>query len=313
MKILVAGGAGFIGSHLCASLLQNGNEVICIDNLITGDLLNIKDLKNDSKFHFYKWDIVSPLNIKDKIDQIYNLASPASPVDYQNYPLETLLVNSTGCLNLLKLALNNKSRFLFASTSEIYGDPKVHPQVESYWGNVNSYGPRSCYDEAKRFAESLMYTFINKYGVDGRIVRIFNTYGPKMQKDDGRIISNFICQAIENKPLTVYGDGTQTRSFCYVSDMVDGLSLLMGKEGIKGEVINLGNPEEHSVAEIAKIIKKMTSSKSDIINLPLPIDDPVKRCPDIKKAQTTLSFHPEVSLKDGLQRTIDYFRSKISS
>lgn len=309
MNILVTGGAGFIGSHLCKNLLNNGDKVICIDNLLTGDLKNLTSIKSNSNFQFVEHDVVSPLLLKEKIDQIYHLASPASPIDYQNHPLETLLTNSQGTYNLLELAKQNKARFLLASTSEIYGDPKEHPQKENYWGNVNSFGPRSCYDEAKRFAESLCYTYLHKFNADIRIIRIFNTYGPNMQKDDGRVISNFINQAIKSQPVTIYGKGSQTRSFCYVDDLVNGIIKTMEKPDIKGEIINLGNPDEYTILEIANAIIKLTGSKSKIIFKPLPEDDPTRRKPDISKAKKLLNWEPKVTLQEGLLKTIDYFKS----
>jgi len=309
MNILVAGGAGFIGSHLCKKLIAENQYVFCVDNLLTGDLKNINDLRSNKHFQFLKQDIINPLELKDKIDQIYHLASPASPIDYQNYPLETIMANSTGTYNLLELAKQNNARFLLASTSEVYGDPMIHPQKESYWGNVNSFGPRSCYDESKRFAESLAYIFIHKYKVDVRIIRIFNTYGPFMQKDDGRVISNFINQAIRNQPVTIYGNGSQTRSFCFVDDLVNGMIKTMENPKTKGEIINLGNPDEHTILDIAELIIKLTSSKSKIIFKPLPQDDPCRRKPDITKAKSLLSWEPEIRVKDGLLKTIEYFKS----
>jgi nucleoside-diphosphate-sugar epimerase len=313
-RILVAGGSGFIGSHLCDMLLAKGYFVICLDNLLTGSMINIKHLLGNRKFIFLKRDVVQPFDsavlkkLKD-ISAIFNLASPASPIDYQEHPEETALTNSFGTLNLLKLALKNNAKFLLASTSEIYGDPLEHPQKETYWGNVNSFGVRSCYDEGKRFAETLTYIYINKYGLDARVVRIFNTYGPRMQKDDGRVVSNFINQAIERKPLTVYGKGNQTRSFCYVSDLVTGLEKAMFTKGARGEVFNLGNPDEYTVLELARNIVKLTGSKSKIVFKRLPSDDPTKRKPDITKAKKILGWEPKVSLEKGLNKTIDYYKS----
>lgn len=310
MNILVAGGAGFIGSNLCTLLLQNhDNRVICIDNLITGDIKNITELKSNRQFTFLQADIISPLEIDFQIDRIYHLASPASPVDYYNHPIETMLANSQGTLNLLNLAVKQKARFLFASTSEIYGNPKEHPQKETYWGNVNSYGPRSCYDESKRFSESLCYTFRHKYDLDIRIIRIFNTYGPNMQKDDGRVVSNFINQAIVNQPITVYGEGKQTRSFCYVSDLITGILKVMETSGLKGEILNMGNPQELSILEIAKLIILLSKSKSKIIYQSLPQDEPIRRKPDITKAKKLLNWIPSVDLEEGLNLTIDYFKN----
>ena len=308
-KVLVTGGAGFIGSHLCDYLLKEGLEVICLDNLLTGSERNIKHLLDNSKFKFIKADVMEPVNLE--VDCIFHLASPASPIDYQNHSEETLLVNSEGTLNMLKLALKNKAKILVASTSEIYGDPKEHPQKETYWGNVNSFGPRSCYDESKRFGEAATYVYINNHGVDARIVRIFNTYGPRMQKDDGRVVSNFINQAIEGNPLTVYGKGEQTRSFCYVSDLVEGIYKAMFTEGTRGEVINLGNPDEYKIIDLAEKIKKLTNSNSEIIFKDLPPDDPTQRQPDISKAKNLLSWEPKVKVDEGLQKTIEYYKDLI--
>ena len=273
-NILVAGGAGFIGSHLCDLLISKGYRVYCVDNLITGSKENIKHLKKNKNFKFIEKDITLSLNISIDFDYIFNLASPASPIDYQNFPEETSLVNSLGTYNLLKLALKNRAMFLFTSTSEIYGDPKQHPQKETYWGNVNSFGPRSCYDESKRFAESLIYIFLNKYNLDARIVRIFNTYGPRMQKDDGRVVSNFINQALEGRALTIYGKGLQTRSFCYVSDLVDGLYKAMFTKKTTGQIFNLGNPQEYKILQLADLVIRLTGSKSKVIYKDLPKDDP---------------------------------------
>jgi nucleoside-diphosphate-sugar epimerase len=306
-KALVTGGAGFVGSHLCNVLVKKGLEVVCVDNLITGKKKNIGQLINNKSFTFKHIDVINT-DLKDKgVDYIFHLASPASPVDYQKYPEETALVNSLGTLNLLKLAVENKARFLFASTSEVYGDPEEHPQKETYWGNVNSFGPRSCYDEGKRFGEAITYVYVKKYGVDARVIRIFNTYGPNMQKDDGRVVSNFINQTLEGKSLTVYGRGDQTRSFCYVSDLVAGIEKVMFKKGLGGEIFNLGNPEEYTILDFAKKIKKLTGSKSKIIFKPLPEDDPKKRQPDTTKAKKLLDWKPKVSVHEGLKRTIEYY------
>ncbi|PJE69171.1 NAD-dependent dehydratase [Candidatus Shapirobacteria bacterium CG10_big_fil_rev_8_21_14_0_10_38_14] len=323
MKILVAGGAGFIGSHLCEELLKQGEEVFCVDNLLTGNLRNIRRFLEDKqslllrnkRFHFIKHDIIKPLAqrlTKINFEAIFHLASPASPnplspLSYLHYPIETLLANSLGTLNLLNLAQKNKAKFLFASTSEIYGDPKVSPQPETYWGNVNPNGIRSCYDEAKRFGEAVSAAYLKKFDVDVRIIRIFNTFGPRMDKNDGRVVVNFINQAIAGKPITVYGKGLQTRSFCYVDDLIRGLLLSMFQEKTKGMVINLGNAEEHSILEFAQLIIKLTESDSKIVFKPLPEDDPSNRCPDISKAKKLLNWKPKVSLKEGLLKTIDYF------
>jgi nucleoside-diphosphate-sugar epimerase len=308
-KIVVTGGAGFIGSHLCDALIKKDYQVICVDNLITGSENNIKHLKENKNFRFLKLDVIKD-EIKEKdIDYIFHLASPASPIDYQKYPEETALVNSVGTINTLNLARKNGARVLIASTSEVYGDPKEHPQKETYWGNVNSFGPRSCYDESKRFAETMTYIYIHKYEVDVRIVRIFNTYGPRMKKDDGRVVSNFINQAIENSPLTIYGKGARTRSFCYVSDMVDGIVEAMFAEGLTGEIINLGKPEEYKILDLAKKIKKLAGSKSKIVFKPPLPDDPEQRCPDISKAKKLLKWQPKVSVDEGLRKTMEYYRS----
>ncbi len=313
-NVLITGGAGFIGSHLCDLLIEKGFSVYCLDNLITGSKRNISHNLKKSNFRFIEYDVIRPfdnLTIRqfNNLSYIFHLASPASPVDYQNHPEETALTNSLGTYNLLKLAAKNNAKFLLASTSEVYGDPKDHPQKESYWGNVNSFGPRSCYDESKRFAEALVYIFINKYKLDARIIRIFNTYGPRMQKDDGRVVSNFINQALEENPLTVNGKGEQTRSFCYVSDLVTGIYKAMFEGNTKGDVFNLGNPEEYSVLELADKIKKLTGSKSEIVYKPLPEDDPAKRRPDISKAKKILNWEPVVSVDEGLKKTIEYYKS----
>jgi nucleoside-diphosphate-sugar epimerase len=305
---LVTGGAGFIGSHLCEALISLGMKVICVDNLGTGRKKNFESLIPNSRFKFIKQDIRKPLKIKGKVDYVFHLASYASPPYYQKYSIETLLTNSVGTYNVLELARLKRACFLITSTSEAYGDPKEHPQKETYWGNVNPVGVRSCYDEAKRFAEALVMEFVRKHKLNARIIRIFNTYGPRLQKDDGRVISNFINQAIHNKPMTIYGDGPQTRSFCYVSDMVRGLILAILKPGIQGEVINLGNPGEFTVKEAALIIKRMTRSKSKITRKPLPKDDPTRRKPDISKAKKLLGWQPQVKLVAGLIQTIKWFR-----
>ena len=305
---VVTGGAGFIGSHLCDLLIGKGFKVICLDNLITGSKKNISHLEKNKNFEFIRWDVVKPLNLSLKIDYLFHLASPASPIDYQRYPEETALTNSLGTINMLELAKNTGAKFLLASTSEVYGDPKEHPQKETYWGNVNSFGPRSCYDECKRFAETMTYLYIHKYGVDGRVIRIFNTYGPKMRKDDGRAVSNFINQAISGKTLTVNGDGNQTRSFCFVSDMVVGIEKAMFTKGTKGEIFNLGNDEEYKIIDLAKKIRKMAGSKSKIVFGPYPQDDPQQRKPDITKAKKLLDWEPKISVDEGLVKTIEYYR-----
>ncbi|HPB19415.1 MAG TPA: SDR family oxidoreductase, partial [Bacteroidales bacterium] len=294
-RILVTGGAGFIGSHLCEKLLNEGNEVICLDNLFTSTKDNIAPLMSNKYFEFIRHDIIQPIHLE--IDEIYNLACPASPIHYQYNPIKTIKTSVMGAINMLGLAKRVKAKILQASTSEVYGDPLVHPQYEEYWGNVNPIGPRSCYDEGKRCAESLFinYYFQNKVRI--KIARIFNTYGPRMHPNDGRVVSNFIIQAIQNKPITIYGDGSQTRSFCYVDDMLDGLIKLMNTNDEIIGPINLGNPSEFKIIELAELIIDLTSSKSQIIHLPLPEDDPIRRQPDITKAKSILEWHPKISLK----------------
>lgn len=307
MRSIVTGGAGFIGSHLCERLLKEGHDVICVDNLGSGRIENIKHLLKNPKFRFIKHNVIEPLQlIEGKVDWIFHLASRASPKDYQEYPVETALANSVGTNRMIELALDKNAKILFTSTSEAYGEPKEHPQKESYWGNVNPVGIRSCYDESKRFGEALLMAYHREYNVDVKIVRIFNTYGPRMRVDDGRVIPNFITQALKNKPITIYGDGKQTRSFCYVDDMVEGIIRMM-KSNETGPK-NLGNPKEFTVLETAMLIKKLTKSKSEIKFLPLPQDDPTKRQPDISKARQLLGWEPKVDFETGLKRTIDYFK-----
>ncbi|MDP7323688.1 MAG: SDR family oxidoreductase [Candidatus Woesearchaeota archaeon] len=304
-KVLVTGGAGFIGSHLCEYLLNKGYKVICMDNFLTGSKENIKHLEKNSHFLLIDHDVTKEINFKGDLDFIYHLASPASPVDYQQIPIKTLKINALGTYHVLGLALAKKARFLLASTSEIYGDPQVNPQPEEYWGNVNTIGVRSCYDEGKRFAESLTMAYRRFHKLDTRIVRVFNTYGPRMRAKDGRVIPTFINQALKGEALTVFGTGKQTRSFCYVSDMVVGLhSLMLSKELLP---VNLGNPVESTIQEIAGQIIKIIGSKSKIITKPLPEDDPHVRCPDIKKAKNVLKWEPKVNLDTGLKKTIEYF------
>lgn len=317
-NVLIAGGAGFIGSHLSKILLEEGNSITVIDSLISGDRGNVEDLKSSGSFTFLEQDVSSNfINFlsEQKFDEIYHLASPASPNakskrSYIAYPIETLLANSIGTYNLLSISLKHKAKFLFASSSEVYGDPSVSPQTESYFGNVNPNGPRSVYDEGKRFGEAMAMGFVRKYDVDARIVRIFNTYGPKMQPDDGRVVSNFINQALKNENITVYGDGTQTRSFCYVSDMVEGLKSAMEK-GRKGEVYNIGNPDERSVKDVADLVVRLCQSQAGVVHEELPEDDPKKRKPDITKAQQDLGFNPVVRFEEGLEKTIQYFKGRM--
>ncbi len=315
-SILIAGGAGFIGSHLAKKLLGEDHTVICVDSLITGSENNLTDFKSNPHFSFIHADISDQnfltQNTFPAIDAIFHLASPASPNakserSYINHPIETLLANSEGTLHLLELAHAKKAKFLFASTSEVYGDPAESPQKESYFGNVNPNGIRSVYDEAKRFGEAATFAYLRKFDTDTRIIRIFNTYGSSMQHDDGRVVSNFINQAIRNEPITIYGDGKQTRSFCYIDDMVEGIHQAMFHEKTKGEVINLGNPDERTINEIAELVRKMTNATGEIIHEDLPSDDPKKRQPDITKAKQLLGWEPKVALEEGLQKTIDYF------
>lgn len=302
--ILVTGGAGFIGSHLCEKLVKK-NRVIAVDNLVTGSLENLKSLRREPNFKFLKTDITKPLNLSKKIDQVFNLACPASPVDFSRLSLEIALTCSLGVKNLLELTRKNRAIFLQASSSEIYGDAKEHPQKENYWGNVNPLGSRSVYDEGKRFAEMLTRTYREKYDLSLKIVRIFNTYGPKMRRDDGRVIPNFICQALSGKEITVFGRGLQTRSFCFVDDMADGLLKMM--ESDEEGPVNLGNPEEIKIKDLAKMIIDLTGSLSEIVFCRLPSDDPQKRKPDISLAKTALGWSPKVNLKNGLKKTIDFF------
>ncbi len=314
MKILITGGAGFIGSHLTALFLDQGHEVWVIDNLLTSSRKNLDQALGEPRLKFIQADVSLPDSLSEirntGFDAVYHLASPASPIQYEKYPLETLKANAFGTYHLLELIRHRpETRFILASTSEVYGDPLVHPQTETYWGNVNPYGPRSCYDEAKRFAEAVSYTYLKKYGADTRIARIFNTYGPNMEKEDGRVISNLIVQALSGSPLTVHGNGEQTRSFCYVTDLVEALAK-MAEADIRGEVINLGNPNELSINRIAETIRDLTGSNSEIVHRPLPQDDPQKRKPDIAKAKRLLGWEPKTNLENGLKSTISYFRER---
>lgn len=309
---LVAGGAGFIGSHLCSNLLNDGLKVLCVDNLITGDKKNIEGLLSNPNFKFTKVDVIKPLDT-EKVDFVLHFASPASPnknnpKSYIKKPIETLLANSLGTFELLELARKFSAKFIYASSSEVYGDPLVSPQNEDYFGNVNPNGSRSVYDEGKRFGEAIAMAYFRKYGLDTRIIRIFNTYGPKMV-DDGRVVVNFVKQSIENKPITVYGTGEQTRSFCYIDDMIEGIKKVMFSQDLQGQVINLGNPEELPILDLAKLIKEMTKSKSEIIFEDFPQDDPKRRLPDISKAKEILNWQPKISLRAGLEKTIEYLRS----
>ncbi len=317
MKTIVTGGVGFLGSHLCDKLLELGNEVYCVDNLITGSRENIKHLENNPNFHFIEHDVINPFTITQgpPVDQIYHLASPASPnknnpKSYISHPFETMKVNTTGTWKLCEMAINSGARFLFASTSEVYGDPKEHPQKEEYRGNVSTTGPRAVYDESKRFGETIVSAFVRSKGLDGRIVRIFNTYGPRMAQD-GRVVIEFVQAALQNKPFPVFGDGKQTRSFCYVSDMVEGLVAAMEKGG-SSEVYNLGNPDEFTILELAKKVKSLTKSTSEPAFVEkLPQDDPMQRCPDITKAKQKLGWEPKVGLEEGLGKLIEYLAIKV--
>ena len=306
-RILITGGAGFIGSHLCERLLEEGNEVICVDNFFTGSKENIKHLLGNPYFEVLRHDITFPLYVE--VDEIYNLACPASPIHYQFDPVQTTKTSVMGAINMLGLAKRLKIRILQASTSEVYGDPTVHPQKEDYWGNVNPIGPRACYDEGKRCAETLFFDYYRQHNLDIKVVRIFNTYGPRMLPNDGRVVSNFIVQALKGEDITVYGDGSQTRSFCYIDDMVDGIIKMMNSpKGFTGPV-NLGNPSEFSILELAEMILKLTKSKSKIVFKPLPQDDPKQRQPDITLAKSRLNWEPKVPLQEGLIKTIEYFKA----
>jgi dTDP-glucose 4,6-dehydratase len=309
MRVLVTGGAGFLGSHLCDLLLNEGHDVIAMDNLITGNTDNIAHLADNPRFQFVKHDVTNYIYLRGDLDAILHFASPASPVDYLELPIQTLKVGSLGTHNALGLAWAKGARFLLASTSEVYGDPLVHPQKEDYWGNVNPIGPRGVYDEAKRFAEALVMAYHRAHGVDTRIVRIFNTYGPRMRLNDGRVVPNFIKQALHGEPLTVYGEGRQTRSFCYVSDLINGIYRLLMSDEV--EPTNIGNPSEMTILQFAERINALTGNQAGIINKPLPKDDPQQRQPDISKARRILGWEPEMSLDAGLESTIAYFAEKL--
>jgi len=307
VRALVTGGAGFLGSHLCDRLLREGHEVIAMDNLLTGNQRNIAHLQEEKRFRFVRHNVAQYIFVDGPLDAVLHFASPASPIDYLELPIQTLKVGSLGTHNALGLAKEKRARFLLASTSEVYGDPLVHPQPETYWGNVNPIGPRGVYDEAKRFAEAITMAYRRAHGVDTRIVRIFNTYGERMRPRDGRVVPALICQALAGEPMTVFGDGSQTRSFCYVADLIDGIYRLLQSDA--PDPINIGNPAELSVLEFAKTIRALTGARSEIVFRPLPVDDPKQRRPDITKAKTLLSWEPKVKLEDGLKKTIDYFRS----
>ena len=306
----MTGGAGFIGSHLCTALVERGDEVTCLDNFITGRPHNLAHLAGQPAFRLIEHDITTPIDLP--ADQIYHLASPASPVGYAAHPIETHLVNSVGTYNMLELARGQGARLLYTSTSEAYGDPLEHPQRETYFGNVNPIGPRSCYDESKRFGESLVMEYVRQFGLDARLVRLFNTYGPRMDPDDGRVVPNFIKQALHGEAITVYGDGQQTRSFCYVSDIVRGLLAAMDTPGVQGEVFNLGNPDERTILDFAERIMWATGQRVELAYHPGRQDDPARRCPDITKAQTRLNWSPRVALEEGLPPTIAFFRDALA-
>ena len=308
--ILVTGGAGFLGSHLCERLLDQGNEVICVDNFFTGSKRNIAHLVGNPRFELIRHDIVHPLTVE--VSQIYNLACPASPVAYQYNPIKTIKTSSVGVVNMLGLAKRCRARFLQASTSEVYGDPQVHPQTEDYWGHVNPLGPRSCYDEGKRIAESLCVNYALAHGVETRLIRIFNTYGPRMDPNDGRVISNFITQALRGESLTVYGDGSQTRSFCFRDDLIEGMIRLMNHPDNELGPVNIGNPNEKTMLELAEAVLKATGSSSKVVHRELPKDDPTRRCPNIDKAKANLGWEPEIDLATGLERTVEFYRGLLA-
>jgi UDP-glucuronate decarboxylase len=316
VNVLVAGGAGMIGSHLVDALLQDGDHVTVVDNFVTSQAVNLAHLAQEPRLTIVDADVSEPLPpsvTAAPFDRVYHLASPASPVDFLRRPVEIMIVNSAGTRHLLEIARRDGARFLLASTSEVYGDPQHHPQEETYWGRVNPIGPRSCYDEGKRFAESLTMTYHRMHGLDVRIARIFNTYGPRARLDDGRIIPNFCVQALTGAPLTIYGDGTQSRSLCYVADLVSGLNALMETDGCPGEVVNLGNPDERTVGQVAEVIVAATQSRSPVVHSSLPIEEPVRRQHDIRKARRLLDWQPRTDLDTGLAQTLDYFRAVLAN
>lgn len=310
-QVLVTGGAGFLGSHLCDRLVERGRDVVCVDNFFTGDKSNVRHLLSRNNFELLRHDVTLPLYVE--VDQIFNLACPASPIHYQHDPVQTTKTSVHGAINMLGLAKRVKARILQTSTSEVYGDPSVHPQVESYWGNVNPIGIRSCYDEGKRCAETLFFDYWRQYALEIKVVRLFNTYGPRMHPNDGRVVSNFIVQALQGKPITLYGDGSQTRSFCYVDDLIDGLLRMMDTPAEITGPVNLGNPGEFSMLELADKVLTLTGSKSKLVFLPLPQDDPKQRQPDIGLARQKLGWEPKVPLDDGLRETVAYFRQLLNA
>lgn len=305
MRVLLTGGAGFLGSHLSESLVEDGHEVVAVDNLCTSNRSNVEHLRNEERFELREKDVLEGVELDGELDYVLHFASRASPNNYQNHPIHTLRTNSEATLDLLELADMKDAKFMFASTSEIYGNPEQHPQTESYNGNVNPVGPRACYDEAKRFGEAATVSYDMKHGVDYRMVRIFNTYGPRLNPDDGRVISNFLTQALRGDPLTVYGDGSQTRSFCYVDDLIRGIRKAMGSD--KGEIFNLGNPDEYTIKRLAEIVQEVTDTDSEIVHKELPEDDPERRRPDISRARERLGWQPQVRLKEGLRNTAKYY------
>lgn len=311
MRAVVTGGAGFLGSHLSDGLIKRGWDVLCLDNLATGANANVAHLRDNSKFELRQQDVTQFIKVDGAVDAVLHFASPASPPDYLRLPIQTLKVGSLGTHNALGLAMAKNAKFLLASTSECYGDPEVSPQPETYWGHVNPIGPRGVYDEAKRFSEAITMAYCRHHGVDTKIVRIFNTYGPRMRLNDGRALPNFLYQALSGEPITVYGDGSQTRSFCYVSDLIEGILLLL--ESDEHEPVNIGNPQEITIREFAERVKALVGAKVDIIYQPLPQDDPKQRCPDIAKARRVLRWEPKINLEEGLRRTLEYFREKVAA
>jgi dTDP-glucose 4,6-dehydratase len=309
VRVVVTGGAGFLGSHICDRLIRDGHSVVCLDNLITGSLANVAHLDHEARFTLARHDVSRYISVDGPVDAVFHFASPASPIDYLELPIQTLKVGSLGTHNALGLAMAKRARFLLASTSEVYGDPQVHPQPETYWGHVSPVGPRGVYDEAKRFAEAMTMAYHRYHGVDTRIVRIFNTYGPRMRPNDGRVVSNFIVQALKGEPLTVYGEGLQTRSFCYVDDEIEGLMRLF--ERGSHDPTNIGNPAEFTVHQLADMVAELVGSNTEVIFKPLPTDDPKVRCPDISKAAVELGWEPQVTLEEGLKRTIEFFRMSL--